>query len=323
MATQEQLDRIDRFLSTQQASIRQVILQFIADVNDDAVVKEIERLIRKNQIEAAIEIVDSHIRAVPAKYPSLITDAGEFMMDELKAAQPKLVMGVAFEAAHPLAAAAIRVATLEAIVQIVDSQRAAIRQAMSRGFMEGLGFEAMSRLFRGAIGLTAAQERAVNNYEVLLRKGTLEALTRTLRDRRFDRTVERAALTGRPLSEEQIRRMVDRYRERFVAHRAATIARTEGLKVTSLGRQLATEQMIRQLGIAPERIIRRWNSTHDKRVRDFHLSMDQDDATLNGMFTDGLGNKLKWPGDPDAPPETIINCRCTVTVEVKPPRANS
>lgn len=55
-----------------------------------------------------------------------------------------------------------------------------------------------------------------------------------------------------------------------------------------------------------------WIATPDSRVRDWHLSMDGQQTDVDGYFTDGLGNKLKYPGDPHAPGNTVYNCRCSL-----------
>ena len=55
-----------------------------------------------------------------------------------------------------------------------------------------------------------------------------------------------------------------------------------------------------------------WIATGDNRTRDWHLSMDGQEVAKDEEFTDGLGNKLMYPGDPDAEPETVWNCRCSM-----------
>ena len=52
------------------------------------------------------------------------------------------------------------------------------------------------------------------------------------------------------------------------------------------------------------------------RVRPWHLDMDGQKQPPGEPFTDGLGNSLMYPGDLLAPPETRINCRCTLGFEV-------
>lgn len=55
-----------------------------------------------------------------------------------------------------------------------------------------------------------------------------------------------------------------------------------------------------------------WIATGDDRTRDWHLSLDGQEVAKDEEFTDGLGNKLMYPGDPDAAPETTWNCRCSM-----------
>ena len=55
-----------------------------------------------------------------------------------------------------------------------------------------------------------------------------------------------------------------------------------------------------------------WIATADGRTRDWHLSMDGQEVPYNGVFYDGLGQRLRYPADPYAPMNTIVNCRCTM-----------
>ena len=53
-----------------------------------------------------------------------------------------------------------------------------------------------------------------------------------------------------------------------------------------------------------------WLAGADGRTRDWHIDMDGQEKGLDEPFIDGLGNKLDYPKDPSAPPETVYNCRC-------------
>lgn len=55
-----------------------------------------------------------------------------------------------------------------------------------------------------------------------------------------------------------------------------------------------------------------WLATPDGRTRDWHLSMDGQEVPTEDPFIDGLGNELEYPGDDEAPPETVYNCRCSM-----------
>lgn len=55
-----------------------------------------------------------------------------------------------------------------------------------------------------------------------------------------------------------------------------------------------------------------WIATGDDRTRDWHLTLDGQEVARDENFTDGQGNELMYPGDPDAEPETVWNCRCSM-----------
>lgn len=59
-------------------------------------------------------------------------------------------------------------------------------------------------------------------------------------------------------------------------------------------------------------IKKKWIATLDDRVREWHAEMDGDEVDLDENFVDGNGNELQYPGDPDAEPETVYNCRCAM-----------
>ena len=55
-----------------------------------------------------------------------------------------------------------------------------------------------------------------------------------------------------------------------------------------------------------------WIATGDDRTRDWHLTLDGQEVARDENFIDGEGNPLMYPGDPDAAPETVWNCRCSM-----------
>lgn len=312
------LDEFEAVLSRQEKRIRDAFSEFLARVRDPAVVAEITRLVEAGNIEAALSIVASHMRAISSAYVASIADAGNAAMASLALELSGSTIGIFFDPSDPAAAAQIQRQSMALIREFADKQREAVRGALSRAFLEGEGTAAMARAFRSAIGLTGSQEAAVSNYERLLRTGNAEALERKLRDRRFDRTVRRAQRENRPLSAEQIERMATRYRERMLAYRAENIARTQALEATSMAREIAARQMLDQTGILPERIERTWLRTADRRTRDHHDSMQGQKRAMGQPFIDGLGQALMFPGDPNAPANTRVNCRCAVVYQIKP-----
>jgi len=191
-------------------------------------------------------------------------------------------------------------------------QRDASRQALIEGIRRGESPRALARRFRNSIGLTPHQEGAVRNFEDLLRLGDRRALTRALRDRRFDPTVLRSLERKSRLTVDQIKKMTQRYREGFLRHRADVIARTEGLRSVHEGVEDMYTQVIANGDLDAQKLIRTWNTTRDKLVRDSHDSMHGQEQPFGQPFVTGAGILIRFPGDSAAPAAETLQCRCAL-----------
>lgn len=115
-------------------------------------------------------------------------------------------------------------------------------------------------------------------------------------------------------TKEQIAARVDRVldytgSERW-ANRAKTIAQTETTRAYGAGTLAAGLEQSKVTG----RLLRkRWETEQDQRVRDSHRQVDGTVRDLGMPFyVDGF--PMQFPGDPIAPPELVINCRCDLVI---------
>ena len=153
----------------------------------------------------------------------------------------------------------------------------------------------------------------VANYRRSLEEGTSGALDRKLRDGRFDRTVRRSIDEGGILKKPQVERMVGRYRDRWLKYRSEVIGRTEGLRAVNGGQRDMLRAAVDEGSLTNDQLRREWNTAIDERVRDSHSPMSgQEVEGVNQPFISGLGNELLHPGDPGAPAEDTVQCRCAV-----------
>lgn len=171
----------------------------------------------------------------------------------------------------------------------------------------------------GFIGLTDSQAQTAMNARAELENLSRAYFDRTLRDRRFDRLVDRAIREGRPLSAADIDRITGRYRDRLLAQRAETIARTESITALRAGRREGMQQAIEQGAIAPGRVTRRWDSTMDSRTRPDHVAMHA--QTVQGLEEAWVlpdGSRMMYPGDKSlgASGAQTIRCRCYEAFDV-------
>lgn len=87
--------------------------------------------------------------------------------------------------------------------------------------------------------------------------------------------------------------------------RAAIIARTETHAAATFGGDAAVDAT----GI--QNIKREWMAVEDGRTRESHRAADGQRVAMDEPFRVG-GAVLDRPGDPGAPPEETVNCRCVL-----------
>ena len=314
-------ERLDKLRNQIERRIRAAYNQFLASFEDDAVKTQIRQAVETNNVDALLTIAATQTAIIGNAVPMAMIETAAAEMEHLKTILPVSEKGAAisigFDPSHPRAAEKMQAAKLGLIREFNDKQRDSVRQALTRAFETGQGPRAVAATFVDSVGLTASQEAAVANYRALLEAGSRQALERDLRDRRFDRTVARAVDSDKPLTQDQIDRMVSRYRDNYKRYRAETIARTESTRIASIARQEATMQMVEDLGVDPGRIIRVWHVTFDNRLRDIHASMEGQEVGIEEPFIDGDGGELMFPGDPAGAPESTINCRCSFSTRIR------
>lgn len=98
----------------------------------------------------------------------------------------------------------------------------------------------------------------------------------------------------------------DRNQKQMVLH-----ARTAMTGAQNGGRQERYKEA-EALGI---KFKKAWLATMDNRTRDEHRDLDGQMVMPDEQFEIG-GKKIMFPGDPDADPSLVYNCRCTMTTEL-------
>jgi uncharacterized protein with gpF-like domain len=58
-------------------------------------------------------------------------------------------------------------------------------------------------------------------------------------------------------------------------------------------------------------LYKRWLATEDARTRPEHADADGQTVPAHAPFSVG-GSAMSYPGDPNAPADLVVNCRCTV-----------
>lgn len=93
-------------------------------------------------------------------------------------------------------------------------------------------------------------------------------------------------------------------------NRARTIAQTEVTRAYGAGTLAAGMEQSRVTG---RLLQKRWDTERDTRVRASHREVDGQVLDLSAPFyVDGF--PMMYPGDPLAPPESVVNCRCDLHI---------
>ena len=308
-------ERLQEFLDGLTPALAATVLSIFVDLRAGLTLAGLEREISRGLTSQVVERVS---RAAARRIETALVDA---YVESGKATASSFMRGrlgisIDFDQTAQEVVGFVRQLRVDLVREITDQQRAAILEAITDGIQRGINPREVARTFRNTIGLTRKQVLAVNRYRAALEKGSVEALRRQLRDRRFDPTVQRAIASKEPLSREQVDRMVDRYRERFLQFRAETIARTEGLAAVQAGADQMYGQAIAEGAIDADALTTEWNTAKDERVRRSHAFMHGQKRKFGVPFLSGDGNLLRYPGDRFAPASDRVKCRCTRGVRV-------
>ena len=92
--------------------------------------------------------------------------------------------------------------------------------------------------------------------------------------------------------------------------RARMIARTEVATASNVGQQAGAEQT----GLP---MVKVWIHSGGRDARISHQAMNGQEADVNGYFIFDDGTRMYTPLDPSAPPEHVINCRCSLNYKVR------
>jgi Phage Mu protein F like protein len=267
----------------------------------------IDRLLGKS--DTPINFGDDLVHALgPGLTQAYANAATQPPTGQPEGADPRYWINTDFDHINPVVRRHMAEYALDRIVEISNQQREAIRKTlMDQSVMQGIGPRDVARTIRQSIGLTAYQTEVVARYRDELENLDSKALERKLRDKRYDRTVQKAIDTDTPLKPEQINAMVDAYHRRMLALRAETIARTESIRATSYGAVARAQDV---LDSHPNLdCIKHWIATDDDRTRDTHRHLNgQEVQGIQAAFETTAGNRIRWPVDQEAVADETINC---------------
>lgn len=145
-------------------------------------------------------------------------------------------------------------------------------------------------------------ERLIHEKEILLPKPRVDIP----KDRRWNRQHIRDQITQGVLQGDSIPNIAKRLQKVAQMDKAAAIrnARTAVTGAENAGR-VDGYKRAQEMGIDLQQ---EWLASLDMKTRHSHRQMDGVKVNVGQKFPNGL----RYPGDPEGPPEEVYNCRCTL-----------
>lgn len=299
--------RVQRRAAQFTPDIARAILRAFKLIADQLSEKELARFIVSGDFDKLFEALASE-----AKLDTAFTDVSQKVQDSVVSAVKTFAkdvpaagkihgaLVVGFNVLNDDNITAVRALNTRVMQTLTSDVREVVRAVTEQGLRDGVAPAAIARDIRASVGLAPNQLDAVTNFQNMLEAGDRTALSRVLRDRRYDKTLEKAlGRGGTGLDDEQVVKMVDAYRARFVAFHADTVARTAALNSMKIGQHITWTNAV-QKGFVKGQLMKRWVGVKDDRERASHLEMEGDTVPYDQPYSNGQ----MTPGD------TEYNCRC-------------
>jgi uncharacterized protein YbjQ (UPF0145 family) len=318
-SVEDPAERLNRLVDQQEARIATVFRTAISALKDEIDVNELATLLEQGRVNEALDRLKHAADALGASSNVAFVTSGQSTSDFLTASG---IGRVVFDQVNLNAVAMMQANRLELIREFTAEQLKATHIALVSGVEGGSNPIAQARNFRDSIGLTARQWGHVASYRAALeRAGTdpeamRNAISRELRDRRNDRTLQRIARDGGKLPAAKIDAMVSAYTNRYVAHRARVIGRTEAMRAVNQGNEEAYRQAIADGTIRADQLVREWRTRVDGRERRTHFFLNGEKRGWGETWVTENG-ELRYPGDPSAPAKETIQCRCALLTRIR------
>lgn len=227
---------------------------------------------------------------------------------------------VRFESVNPRSLVAIQQQGASLVREVAETTRAGIRGYVEQGLMNGLNPIDQARDIRTIIGLTERQARAVANFRRLLTRLDPEALTRALRDKRFDRTVLAAIEAGQALPAAHVDRMVQAYHKRYLKYRSEVIARSESIGALYTGQQDLWSQAVASGSVSADEMVRFWYTADDGKMNAAgHATACDKCKEIARLNPNGVGLRaaFRTPTGLVMGPPVHPQCRCVVFTRLR------
>lgn len=315
--------------------VRKAFMDAVADITSNIVLRRIVELLEKGDINGAI----GALHLDPAAFRQLDDAIGQAFngggvdtvarLPILKDPEGYRIV-IRWDARNLEAEAWLREHSSGLIRDIVADQREGVRSVLQAGLARGdnptrTALNVVGRVNRvtgrregGIIGLTAQQAGFVEGArEELGSPATMRGyLTRTRRDKRFDKTVLNAIKEKRALPADMIERIVGRYADSLLKLRADTIALNETMEALAASKDIAFRQQIANGNVIASAVTKKWKHTPQDHPRLQHQEMQGQTVQFDQPFIAPDGTLIPYPHAPGVPARHKLGCKCLAEYKI-------
>ncbi len=230
---------------------------------------------------------DLYRRFVPVLHATVV-DAAKAFVPLAKAKPTDASLAYAFDVTNPRAMEWARLTASHLALDLAAESQQAVRSMVVRMFEEGIPPIEAARRLRSAIGLNRQWTDALARYQQGLRANAI------------------------PIPEDVQTKLVQRYADRALQHRAEVIARTESARAAVKGQQLLWHDQIDRGLLDADRVRQVWLVTPDERLCPMCASIpgSRNQPAVGDDFY------VPYTGDTVSGPPLHPQCRCDVALLV-------
>lgn len=328
-------ERYEALIAEFEPILREIFLAAVADLRSGIALRVVIERLERQDIEGAMDALNldrSAYSPLDEAIARAYSGGGRATVDAMPTLRdPNGAQAVIrFDAQAYRAVQWLRDHSLsEQMVRIdKDVARSVIADGLARGRgARRIGLDIAGRINRatgrregGIIGLSEPQAQHVLSMRERLASGDADEMAKVFtmkrRNRRFDRTIQKAINEGRAVKAEDIDRMAARYSDRLLQLRAETIAQDQGMAAFNAAQIEAYEQAIDRGVVDAATLQKTWRTNLDGRERFSHRQMNKQTVGFREGFQSPSGAVLKHPHDPDAPAEERIRCHCRMDITI-------
>lgn len=312
-------------------ALARAFMESIRDITDSVKISLLIDAIAKQDIDLVLRLLSispADFSALSLAQIDAFNQAGAIYISKVKI--PDTRLRFRWDARNHLAASAAERLSSNMITREVETSKQAVRQLLGRSFEEGrgprdialdiVGRKVAGKRKGGVVGLNAPQEEWRDSYRRKLNELSADYKSNSLRNRRYDKTIDKAIREGNPLSKDFIERATSDYSDRLLKYRGDTIARTEMSFAVESANAASFGQAAEQSGVPSQFQRRRWrHGGGGLNPRHGHEALNDQVRYGNEPFesvVNGSTAYMMHAHDPDAGAAHNVSCTCTTLYEV-------